>query len=131
MVKKADGSVDHVKVKVMPEYNQKLKGFIHWVSKDHSANAIVRVYNYLFTVPEPGDDFLDLINPESLVEKRNAMVWDNIANSVEYNRYQFERLGYFVVDRDSRTQSVEGKLVFNRIVELKESKEKKVNLGKQ
>jgi glutaminyl-tRNA synthetase len=48
----------------------------------------------------------------------------------EFDRFQFERVGYFVVDKDSRTPAVDGKLVFNRVVELKESKEKKVNLGK-
>ena len=71
------------------------------------------------------------INKDSLIEKRNAKVWTNVsANAKEYDRYQFERLAFFVIDRDSGKPQVDGKLVFNRIVELKESKEKKVNLGK-
>ena len=79
----------------------------------------------------PNDEWEKFINPESLIEKRNAKVWKNIStNAKEYDRFQFERLAFYVVDRDSRKESVGGKLVFNRIVELKESKEKKVNLAK-
>ena len=70
------------------------------------------------------------LNKESLIEKRNAKVWKQVAEGAkEYDRYQFERLAFFVVDRDSGTPEADHKLVFNRIVELKESKEKKVNLG--
>ncbi len=74
-------------MKALPNYAEKLKGFIHWVSKDHSVDAIVRVYNYLFTVAEVGDEWLSQINPESLVEKKNAKVWKNIENAVEYDRF--------------------------------------------
>ena len=79
----------------------------------------------------PNDEWEEHINPDSLIEKRNAKVWKNVSTSAkEYDRYQFERLAFYVVDRDSRKVSVGGKIVFNRIVELKESKEKKVNLSK-
>lgn len=131
IVKDGQGLVSVIKVKVVHEVKEKLKGYIHWVSKDHSMDAIVRVYNYLFQVPEPKDDWEKQINPESLVEKSKAKVWTNLKDVQEADRFQFERLGYFVVDRDSRTDAVGGKLVFNRVVELKESKEKKVNTGKQ
>jgi glutaminyl-tRNA synthetase len=57
IVKNDDGSLNHVKVKILPNYAQKLKGYIHWVSKDHSVDAIVRLYNYLFKVKEVGDDW--------------------------------------------------------------------------
>lgn len=60
----------------------------------------------------------------------NAKVWKKHADNKVGDRYQFERIGYFVVDKDSKSEKVNGKLIFNRIVELKESKEKKVNLGK-
>jgi glutaminyl-tRNA synthetase len=66
-----------------------------------------------------------------LVVKQNAKVWKSLETAEEFSRFQFERLAYFVVDKDSRTPEVQGKLVFNRIVELKESKEKKENLGKK
>jgi glutaminyl-tRNA synthetase len=65
-----------------------------------------------------------------MIIKKNARVWKALENAKEFDRFQFERLAYFVVDRDSRTEAAEGKLVFNRIVELKESKEKKINLAK-
>ena len=130
-MKGPNGQIDHVKVKVIPPPTEKkLKGHIHWVSKEHSVDAICRIYNYLFTEPVVGDDWLTKVNPDSLIEKSNAKVWENIAESKESDRYQFERLGYFVVDRESKTEKVAGKLVFNRIVDLKESKEKKDNLGK-
>ena len=87
IVRKANGSVDFVKVKAVPELNTKLKGFIHWISKAHSTDAIVRIYNYLFTEEEVGDNWLEKLNPNSLIEKKNAKVWNNIANSVEYDRY--------------------------------------------
>jgi glutaminyl-tRNA synthetase len=107
-----------------------LKGYIHWVSKEHSIDAEVRVYNHLFKVREVKDDWFEQINPESLIVKSNAKVWRKHADDKEGDRYQFERLGYFVIDKDSKTDSVDGKVIFNRIVELKESKEKKINLGK-
>ena len=79
----------------------------------------------------PNDEWEKHINPDSLIEKPNAKVWASIAtNATESDRYQFERLAFFVVDRESGTEAYGGKVVFNRIVELKESKEKKVNLAK-
>ena len=63
--------------------------------------------------------------------KPNAKVWKNIETAKAADKFQFERLAYYVIDeKDNRKEQFEGKLVFNRIVELKESKEKKVNLGK-
>lgn len=79
----------------------------------------------------PNDEWEKHINKESLIIKPNAKIWKNIADNLkEYDRFQFERLAFFVVDRESGSNSVGGRIVFNRIVELKESKEKKVNLGK-
>jgi len=95
-------------------------------------DAELRLYSYLFDCAEvKQDDWEKHINPNSLEVKSNAKVWNNLANAKEYDRFQFERLAYFVVDRDSKTEKVGGKIVFNRIVELKESREKKENLGKK
>jgi glutaminyl-tRNA synthetase len=132
IVKGPNGKIDRVQVRVLPEFKEKLKGYIHWVSEEHSADAVLRLYNYIFD-PEivSNEEWEQQINKDSLIEKRNAKVWTNVsANAKEYDRYQFERLAFFVIDRDSGKPQVDGKLVFNRIVELKESKEKKVNLGK-
>ena len=130
-VVKKGNEIDYVKVKVVPNQTEKLKGYIHWVSKEHSIDAQVRLYNYLFKLPDlPKDNWIDSVNPESLIVKNNAKLWNSLKDSNEESRYQFERIGYFVYDRDSFTKLGDNKLVFNRIVELKESKEKKVNMGK-
>lgn len=132
IVRDASGKVERVRVKVLADFKEKLKGYIHWVAEAHSADAVLRLYNHMFDCEVvPNDNWESHINPESLVEKRNAKVWTAVAaGAKEYDRYQFERLAFFVVDRDSGKDAVGGKLVFNRIVELKESKEKKVNLAK-
>jgi len=90
----------------------------------------LRNYGYMFDCEIVGnDDWEQHINKDSLIEKRNAKVWKN-SDAKEFDRFQFERLAFYCVDRDSRKEIVGGKIVFNRIVELKESKEKKVNLAK-
>ena len=132
VVKKADGSIDHLKVKVLQDFKEKLKGYIHWVTKDLSVDVELRLFGYLFDCQDVKDeDWEQHINPDSVVVKKNAKVWKSLEAVQEFSRFQFERLAYFVVDKDSRTPEVEGRLVFNRIVELKESKEKKENLGKK
>ena len=95
-------------------------------------DAVLRLYSHMFdSEVVPNDDWEQHVNKDSLNVKPNAKVWRNAADSAkEYDHFQFERLAFFVVDRDSRKASVDGKIVFNRIVELKESKEKKVNLAK-
>ena len=131
IVRNPAGEIDHLKVEVLPEHKEKLKGYIHWVAKDHSVDVVVNLYSYLFTKERvTDDDWEKYINPDSLIVKNNAKVWKNIENVSVHDRFQFERLAYFTVDRDSRTENHNGKLVFNRIVELNEAKEKKVNLTK-
>lgn len=119
-------------MKVLFDFKEKLKGYIHWISQEHSTDAVLRLYGHMFTKAEvPNDEWEKYINPDSLIQKNNAKVWSHIAQGAkEFDRYQFERLAFFCVDRDSGKEEFNGKLVFNRIVELKESKEKKVNLGK-
>ncbi len=79
----------------------------------------------------PNDEWEKHINPDSLILKPNAKIWKSVSTGAkEFDRFQFERLAFFVVDRDSGSPAYGGKIVFNRIVELKESKEKKINLGK-
>ena len=130
--KNASGKIDKVLVKVITEVKEKLKGFIHWVSEEHSDDAIIRNYGYMFDCEiVPNDEWEKHINHDSLIEKRKAKVWKHVSTTAkEYDRFQFERLAFYVVDRDSHKDAVGGKIVFNRIVELKESKEKKVNLAK-
>jgi len=101
---------------------RKVKGVIHWLSCKHALPAEIRLYDRLFTVPEPDSDkeksFIEFLNPQSL---KVVQGWVEAAvRDVEpETRYQFERLGYFVTDR--REHQPGGKLVFNRIVTLKDT----------
>ena len=101
---------------------RKVKATIHWVSAEHAVNAEVRLYENLFTKENPdeveeGKDFTANLNPNSLEIVTNAKLEPSLANAVPGSRYQFERLGYFCVDKDSSP----GKLVFNRTVPLKDT----------
>jgi glutaminyl-tRNA synthetase len=101
---------------------RKVKSTIHWVSAEHAAEAEVRLYDTLFAKEDPnqveeGQTFLDNLNPNSLEVLAAAKVEPSLANPPTEGHYQFERLGYFVVDSDSRP----GKPVFNRTVALKDA----------
>ncbi|MFB3915327.1 MAG: glutamine--tRNA ligase/YqeY domain fusion protein [Terriglobales bacterium] len=101
---------------------RKVKATIHWVSAAHAVNAEVRLYDKLFTNPDPsqvedGKDFTSNLNPNSLEVVSNAKLEPSLADVPAGARYQFERLGYFCADPDSRP----GKPVFNRTVALKDT----------
>src|SRR5207253_11454460 len=99
---------------------RKVKATIHWVSAEHAIPAEIRLYEKLFTKPDPNDvaegqDFTANLNPASLEVIPAAQLEPSLANAPAGARYQFERLGYFCVD----SESAAGKLVFNRTVALK------------
>jgi len=98
--------------------NRKVKGTIHWVSATHALDAEVRLYDRLFTVPEPdaGGDFKSFINPQSLVVV-TAKCEPALSEARPEERYQFERLGYFTLDPDSTPN----KQVWNRTITLKDT----------
>src|SRR5579864_6132781 len=101
---------------------RKVKSTIHWVSAAHAIPAEVRLYDKLFTKPNPNDveegqDFTANLNPASLEVVGDAKIEPSLAGATPGNRYQFERLGYFCVDPDSSN----GTLVFNRTVALKDT----------
>ncbi|MGP3101467.1 glutamine--tRNA ligase, partial [Serratia marcescens] len=102
-----------------PADGRKVKGVIHWVSAAHALPAEIRLYDRLFSVPNPGaaEDFLSTINPESLVIK-HGFVEPSLAAAQPEKAYQFEREGYFCAD--SRYSSAEH-LVFNRTVGLRDT----------
>ena len=99
-----------------------MKGTIHWVSAQHAVPAEVRLYDYLFSQPDPNDvpegvDYKTTMNSNSL-EVVQAFVEPSLSTAKPGDRYQFERNGYFCADtRDSQP----GKLVFNRTVGLRDT----------
>ncbi len=99
---------------------RKVKATLHWVSAAHAIDAEVRLYDRLFTVEAPGtgdQDFLTQINPHSLDVLTTCKLEPSLAAAAAGARFQFERLGYFAVDPDTRP----GALVFNRTVTLKDT----------
>lgn len=102
-----------------PADGRKVKGVIHWVSAAHALPAEIRLYDRLFSVPNPGaaEDFLSTINPESLVIK-HGFVEPSLAAAQPEKAYQFEREGYFCAD--NRYSSADH-LVFNRTVGLRDT----------
>ena len=105
----------------MPEANRKVKGTIHWVSAPHSLDAEVRLYDRLFMVDDPSaekdTDFRSLLNPNSLIVKKNCKLEAYLKDVKPLDSFQFQRVGYFNVDNDSTPDH----LVFNRTVALKDS----------
>jgi glutaminyl-tRNA synthetase len=105
-----------------PPDGRKVKSTIHWVSAAHAVNAEVRIYENLFTREDPnqteeGQDFTANLNPKSLEVLTHCKLEPSLADPTPGSRYQFERLGYFCVDPDSKP----GKPVFNRTVALKDT----------
>jgi glutaminyl-tRNA synthetase len=100
---------------------RKVKATLHWVSAEHAIPAEVRLYDLLFTKPDPddvpeGSNFTKYLNPNSLEVLTTCCLEPSLANAKPKDRYQFERLGYFCVDPDSSKE----KLVFNRTVTLRD-----------
>jgi glutaminyl-tRNA synthetase len=126
VVKDAAGAITEIRCTAQldtragqPHADKKVKGTIHWVSATRCIDAEVRLYDRLFTVPEPGneDDFMKVVNPQSL-EVVTAKLEPSLATAKLEERYQFERLGYFALDEKD---SGPGRPVFNRTITLKDT----------
>ena len=126
-IKDADGNVVELRATWDPESrgggtpdNRKVKGTIHWVSVKHALQAKVRLYDRLFSVPEPDADdekeYKEFLNPESLVEV-TGMLEPSLADFSPLDPIQFERVGYFTPDEDSTPEN----LIFNRTVTMRDS----------
>jgi glutaminyl-tRNA synthetase len=105
-----------------PNVDRKVKGTIHWVSATHCVEAEVRLYDRLFNVAEPDADgkFLEHVNPKSL-EVVTARLEASLASARPDDRFQFERLGYFTLDKDSPLSAPGARLIFNRTISLKDT----------
>ena len=105
----------------MPDSNRKVKGTLHWVSEQHAVTAEICLYDRLFIKENPDDNeegktYIDMLNPDSLKVVKGFL--EPAAAGVQRgDKFQFERIGYFSVDDDSKP----GNLVFNRAVSLKDS----------
>lgn len=136
--KDADGNVVEVYCEYdpntrsgMPDSNRKVKGTLHWVSSARCLPAEVRLYDRLWTAENPRDELAKLqgegltaleamkkmINPESLTVLKNCYVEEYLADQKPLTYFQFQRIGYFTMDADSK----EGQLIFNRTVSLKDT----------
>jgi len=105
----------------MPESKRKVKGTLHWVSVQHAITAEIRLYDRLFLVENPdnqedGKTYKDYLNPDSL-QIKTGYIEPSVQNVIPGQKFQFERLGYYNLDYDSKP----GKLVFNCVVPLKDS----------
>jgi glutaminyl-tRNA synthetase len=101
-----------------PQSARKVKGTIHWVSAQHAIDAETRLYDRLFNVEEPGgDNWKESLNPNSLEVLSHCKVERSLMSAKPLDCFQFERLGYFCVDSDSKKDA----LVFNRAVTLRDT----------
>ncbi|MFC1825564.1 glutamine--tRNA ligase/YqeY domain fusion protein [Thermodesulfobacteriota bacterium] len=112
---------------------RKVKATLHWVSAGHALAAEVRLYDHLFTKPDPADekdgrDFKSSINADSLEVLKNCQVEPSLAKASPGSRFQFERLGYFCIDS---VDTAEGNMVFNRTVTLRDTWAKIKGRGKK
>jgi glutaminyl-tRNA synthetase len=111
---------------------RKVKSTLHWVSAAHAVEAEVRLYGHLFAKEDPedvpdGEDFRSSLNPDSLETLASARVEPGLAGAAPGTFYQFERLGYFCVDRDSSDR----RPVFNRTATLRDPWAKLKKAGKE
>ncbi|MEM1137708.1 MAG: glutamine--tRNA ligase/YqeY domain fusion protein [Bacteroidota bacterium] len=132
VIKDEKGEVIELKCSYDPETKsgsdtsgKKVKGTLHWVSAQHAIQSEVRLYDRLFTVENPSadkeKDFKSFINPKSLIVLPNTLLEPSAKAATTGSQYQFERKGYFCVDKDSS----ETHLVFNRTVTLRDAWAKK------
>ncbi len=123
-IKDSDGTVVELHCTYDPETRggwspdgRKVKGTIHWVSAKHALPAEIRQYDTLLSEDKESDNWLDTLNDESLVVLPDCLVEASLKDAAAGKNYQFERKGYFVLDKDSTDE----KLVFNRTVGLRDS----------
>jgi glutaminyl-tRNA synthetase len=131
--KDSNGNITALKCTYDPETKggksvdgRKVKGTIHWVSAEHHIKADVNLYDRLFNTEDPnlveeGKTFLDNLNPNSKQTLKSCILEESLAEAKEGEKFQFERLGYFCLDKESTSKN----LIFNKTVGLKDTWSKK------
>ena len=133
VIRDSDGEISELRCSYDPESRggnapdgRKVKGTLHWVSIQHALDAEVRQYDHLFQDADPtavhDKDLINLVNPNSKTVIKNSKVEPGLIDAVTGASYQFERVGYFCVDPESTSSH----LVFNRTIELRDSRGKKM-----
>ncbi|MCF8302811.1 MAG: glutamine--tRNA ligase/YqeY domain fusion protein [Bacteroidales bacterium] len=128
IVKDHQGNITELKCSYDPETksgasqsNRKVKGTLHWVSAPHAINAEVRLYDRLFNDEDPAGykdhDFKEFFNEKSLNILKECKLEPSLKDAIPEDRFQFQRIGYFCVDRYSTSE----KLIFNRTVTLRDT----------
>ena len=128
VIKDAEGEIIELRCSFDPQTKsgsdisgKKVKGTLHWVSAEHALKTELRLYDRLFTVEDPSSDkekdFKEFINPDSLVIVPEALIEPSVMGAQPEKQYQFERNGYYSVDKDSN----DNKLVFNRTVTMRDA----------
>lgn len=127
VIKDDEGNITELHCTYFPESKSgsdtsglKVQGTLHWVSTKHTKNIEVRLYDRLFSAENPNSeegDFKDYINPNSLQIIKNAKAETELINTTKEDRFQFLRLGYFCLDKESTSDN----LIFNRTVTLKDT----------
>lgn len=127
VVKDSEGNIVELHCTYFPESKSgadtsglKVQGTLHWVSAQHAKNIEVRLYDRLFSVENPNSeegDFKDYINPNSLQIIKNAKAEPELMTASKKNKFQFLRLGYFCLDKESTSDNI----IFNRTVTLKDT----------
>jgi glutaminyl-tRNA synthetase len=139
VIKDDEGNITEIHCTYDPETRggdapdgRKVKATLHWVSAEHALDVEARLYDHLFISEDPedveeGQDFTANLNPNSLEVRKGCKVEPSLASARPFDRYQFERIGYFCVDPDS----TDGSLVFNRTVGLRDTWKKMQKQQKQ
>jgi len=129
VIKEANGGIKEIHCTYDPSTKggdapdgRKVRATLHWVSANHALTATIRLYDHLFTKENPlefpeGGNLIENINPTSLEVLKDCRIEPSICSVVAGDTFQFERLGYFCVDRDSSKD----RIVFNRTVTLKDA----------
>ena len=125
-VRNEKGELERLEVSLVTDKQENVPGVVHWIADGYCIKSEIRLYDKLFLAEDPralGDKWMECLSSNSLKVASEALIWKQLKDVKHLDRFQFERKGYFAVDYD--TDVAKGRYVFNLIVSLSESKDKK------